>query len=209
MSATTYQCEICGKDLPYGGRGRPPKLCAEHKASKPPKSPKTEPKQEEAVTGLDVPRPRPKPGMTAPIPKSDPKAAEAPKEPTTPPLPPLGKPDTQSRAKAQSATNRTEKENAEVESVPLGINGKPMVKIVFSASELIPTGQYANVSVGPAQIHAYVDLARKTNGDGYFTDDERTALTGALNEVAEIVERDVIAVQRNLVLQSIQDQLDK
>lgn len=29
-----YYCEVCGVPLSYGGRGRPPKRCAEHKSSK-------------------------------------------------------------------------------------------------------------------------------------------------------------------------------
>jgi hypothetical protein len=78
-----------------------------------------------------------------------------------------------------------------------------MAKIEFSASELIPTGQYANVTVGPIRITAYVDLSR--NGDGsYFTERERDTLVKAANELAEMAERDVIGVQRGLVLESLQ-----
>lgn len=36
------------------------------------------------------------------------------------------------------------------------LNGVPMVKIICSASELIPTQQYANVTVGPISVHRYV-----------------------------------------------------
>ncbi len=35
-------------------------------------------------------------------------------------------------------------------------NGIPMTRITCSAAELIPTRQYANVSVGPIQVQRYV-----------------------------------------------------
>jgi len=87
-----------------------------------------------------------------------------------------------------------------------------MVKILMTASELIPTGQYANVSVGPAQITAFVDQDRVTLDEHgkeipYFTEEQRGTLAKALNELAEIVEADVVAVQRNLVLESLQEQI--
>lgn len=122
-------------------------------------------------------------------------------------MPPVGKADTQSRAKAETAARRSNEQNGELEPVPMGVGGRPMAKIIFSASELIPTGQYANVSVGPAQVHAFVDLDRQLEDDGYFSTSEKQTLVAALNELAEVVERDVVAVQRNLVLESIQEQL--
>ena len=89
----------------------------------------------------------------------------------------------------------------------MGANGRPLARIEFSASELIPTGQYANVSIGPARITAFIDLSRDNDdGEAYFSEGERANLVKAVNELAEMVERDVVAVQRNLVLESIQDQ---
>ena len=78
-----------------------------------------------------------------------------------------------------------------------------MVKLTMTASELIPTGQYANVSVGPCQITAFVD----PEAPSPFTDAQRENMAAALNQLAEIVEGDVVSVQRNLVLESIQEQL--
>ena len=50
---------------------------------------------------------------------------------------------------------------------PVDEKGVPMVKISFATSNLVPTGNYANVTVGPAQATTFVpdtgneeDLAR-------------------------------------------------
>jgi hypothetical protein len=95
----------------------------------------------------------------------------------------------------------------DAESWPRNANGRPMMKISMTASELIPHGQYANVSVGPAQITAFIDPEREIEIDGmYFTEKERETVGQALNELAEVVEYDVISVQRNLVLESLQEQ---
>jgi hypothetical protein len=80
-----------------------------------------------------------------------------------------------------------------------------MCRIEFSAAELIPTGDYANVSVGPARITAFVDLDRAIADDqAYFSNPERANLVKAINELAEMVEGDVIAIQRNIVLEALQ-----
>ena len=120
----------------------------------------------------------------------------------------IGKSDKQSNQKASAAMAQAEKAraSADSESWPLGTDGQPMMKITMTAAELIPTGQYANVSVGPAQITAFVDQNRVIkDGDAYFSDDQRTTMAKALNELAEIVEADVVAVQRNLVMESMQE----
>lgn len=41
--------------------------------------------------------------------------------------------------------------------VPLGSNGKPLIKITCSAAELIPTVQYGNVTCGPVTVARYVE----------------------------------------------------
>jgi hypothetical protein len=211
------------------GRGRPPKYCDDHKAKNSTK--------EEKVTDSEKTRARPRPGGSGenedkqetrsrpgppgkrPAPRVTPDAKgpldqssdEGEKASTTDEglrkMPPVGNADTQSRVKAEKAAKRT---NEHVESVdtgawPRGADGRPMAKITMTASELVPTGQYANVSVGPAQITAFVDLSR--SGEIYFDEGERQVLISAMNELAEVVERDVIAVQRNLVLESIQEQI--
>lgn len=126
----------------------------------------------------------------------------------------IGKPDQGSRAKAKAATERSQEHQQLVDSEawPRGVDGHPMVKITMMASELIPTGQYANVSIGPAQITAFIDQDRVLKADDgetlpYFSEQQREAMAAALNELAEIVEGDVVAVQRNLVLENLQEQL--
>jgi hypothetical protein len=204
---TTYTCEVCGKELPYGGRGRPPKRCDEHKksaAKTPPSNNGSETKSEAA------PRPRPRPGKTEEAP-SKAETAPAPRQrPGSVSPPPVGKSDQGSRPKAEAAEKRAKQQSemVDAEAWPRGKSGRPMAKIEMAASELVPTGQYANVSIGPARITAFVDLDRDVNG-GYFTDTERETLTKALNELAEVVERDVISVQRSLVLESMQEQISQ
>jgi hypothetical protein len=123
----------------------------------------------------------------------------------------LGQGDEQSGKKARAAAERAREQTATVdgEAWPRGVNGQPMMKITMTASELIPTGQYANVSVGPAQITAFVDQDRLLEGEAYFSERQRQVLAQAMNELAEIVEGDVVAVQRNLVLESMQEQIGR
>lgn len=122
----------------------------------------------------------------------------------------IGNADKQSKQKASAAMAQAEKarESANSESWPVGENGQPMMKVTMTVAELLPTGQYANVSIGPAQVTAFVDPDRAVkSGDAYFTQDERSTISKALNELAEVVEFDVLAVQRNLVLESMQNQV--
>lgn len=127
-----------------------------------------------------------------------------------------GSSDTGSRGKAEQASKRAaeQAETASPDSWPRGVNGQPMMKVQMAASELIPTGQYANLAIGPAVITAYVDQDRRLEYDDegapkpYFSDEQRGTLAQALNELAEIVELDVIAVQRNLALESMQQDLE-
>ena len=119
----------------------------------------------------------------------------------------IGRPDTKSRAKADESAKQAERQQEEVaiqgNAWPTLPDGRPMVQIKMTASELVPTGQYANVSVGPCQITMFID----PDAEAAFTDAQRQNMTSALNQLAEIVEGDVVAVQRNLVMESIQEQL--
>lgn len=122
----------------------------------------------------------------------------------------IGKDEPKSRTKANTAMARTEdgQKMVDSEAWPRGVQGTPMMKVVMTASELIPTGQYANISVGPCQITAFIDADRILDPDeSYFTGGQREVLARALNELADIVEADVVAVQRNLVMESMQQQI--
>lgn len=143
-------------------------------------------------------------------------ATEVPKERTNPFITQtLGKGDKGTRSKAEKASEQANKEIKRAQDVPLddsaswprGASGTPMMKAEMSAAELIPTGQYANVSVGPARLHFLIDPDRELRDDeDYFTPAQRATIAKALNESAEIIESDVVAVQRNLVVESMQQQ---
>lgn len=201
------------------GRGRPPRYCEEHK----PGSTEAVQKKEEKVSR---PAPgsgsRPAPGAPKVAPRIAPQIKSKLDEPieteekatmtesgSIRKLPAPGKPDTKSRAKADGAADRNVAQQPDTDqSWPRGIRGRPMAKIEFSASELIPTGQYANVAVGPARITAFVDLDHEGDlDDGIFSARELQILTQASNQLAETVEGNVVAVQRNIVLESLQEQL--
>lgn len=123
----------------------------------------------------------------------------------------IGKADQGSRGKAEKAAQRTNQQNP-VSSIPFNANGKPMIEATMTASELLPTGQYANVSVGPCQLRTLIDPDRTIEYDEegeplpYFAKEERDVMIKALHEMAEIIEADVIAVQRNLVLENLQEE---
>lgn len=104
------------------------------------------------------------------------------------------KSSSRARAKAPNGTDRRGQKRTEVAGAIIGSNGKPMVKITFGASELIPTGDFANVVVGPVMVERYVE------DDGKLADH--------LNETAEIVESDCIAEQRELVLNSLKAKVE-
>jgi hypothetical protein len=118
-------------------------------------------------------------------------------------VPPPGRPDTQSRAKGAQAAERAAAAS-ETDVWPRGIDGTPMTRIEFSVSELIPTGQYANVTIGPVRVTSFVDLQRGEEDMPYFTEQEKDTIVKAANELADMMERDVIGVQRNLVLEALQ-----
>lgn len=122
----------------------------------------------------------------------------------------VGKPGRQSRQKAEKAADRADEEirsNDEMGRWPQGAKGTPMMRAEMSAAELVPTGDYANVSVGPARLHFLIDPDRELRDDeDYFSPAQRATITKALNEAAEMVEADVVAVQRNIVLESMQNQ---
>lgn len=208
------------------GRGRPPRFCDEHKQNS-----KQDETKEKNVSEGTRPAPRKRPGsnteeekprqgpprrapriptsektkLDEPIPEDEQSGVATMTDEGLRKLPRPGTPDVGSRARAQTAADRAVAQQPE-DAIPRGRKGRPMARIEFSASELIPTGQYANVSVGPARVVAWIDLDREvSDGDTYFTKQETENLVKALNELAEKVEYDVVAVQRNVVLENLQD----
>lgn len=97
-------------------------------------------------------------------------------------------------AAARGQTKQTARNKVESIEWPVDEDGNPMAQISFTASELIPTGNYANVTVGPATITKFVK------------DDN---LAESINALAEIIEVECIAEQRTLVLESLQADVSK
>ena len=129
------------------------------------------------------------------MPRSNPRVAKT-----------MGTRDTKSRSKAKAASQRADtaqQEQVDAGTWPRNADGVPMAKIEFSAAELIPNGQYANVSVGPAKATVFVDL----DSDQPFSDTQKENLAKSLNELADLLSVDVIGVQRNLVHESLQEQV--
>lgn len=97
------------------------------------------------------------------------------------------------KARGKKAPNASARrgERQDIKSIqwPVDGDGKPMAQISFTASELIPTGDFANVVVGPVTVTKFVQ------------DDD---LAKHVNELAEIVEVDCLAEQRELVLETLQ-----
>jgi len=81
-------------------------------------------------------------------------------------------------------------------------SGLPYVKVVATASDLIPTGDWANTTVGPVQFTAWLDPG---NPDP-LPQDQLDNLAKAANKLFETAQLDVVAVQRTLVLESLQQQ---
>ena len=59
------------------------------------------------------------------------------------------------------AAKTTVKEVSFEDGWPVDAEGNPLVKISFATAELVPTGNFANVTVGPAQATKFVAVADK------------------------------------------------
>lgn len=81
---------------------------------------------------------------------------------------------------------------------PTGQNGRPMAAISGSASELVPTKPYANVTIGPVQATRWVE---DTLDDGEEGEAEFKAKIDRLQETVE----DIVAGQRTLVEDSLDE----
>ena len=116
----------------------------------------------------------------------------------------IAKDEPKSRQKAEESHKRTAKASDEAqEDWPVSDDGRPLVKISVCAAELLPTGQFANISVGPAQITAFIDPADEEP----FSKSDKDNIASALNQLSDIVQVDVIGVQRTMILTSMAEQL--
>lgn len=126
--------------------------------------------------------------------------AERPKRTSKPVSKTLGRAQPKSRAQADAAVERSDEVQPVSEGWPHTPDGRPMAKLEMASSELLPTGQFANVSVGPGRLTLFIDPQE----DGGIPKEEQDNIAKAMNQMAELVEVDVIGVQRALVLESIQ-----
>jgi len=125
---------------------------------------------------------------------------ERPKRTSKPVSKTIGREQPKSRAQADAAVARSDDMRPASDGWPLTPDGRPMAKLEMSASELLPTGQFANVSVGPGRLTLFID----PQDDGGIPQEEQDAIAKAMNQMSDLVQIDVIGVQRNLVLESIQ-----
>jgi hypothetical protein len=75
---------------------------------------------------------------------------------------------------------------------PVDEDGKPLTLISFASAELVPTGNYANVTVGPASATKFVK-----NGD-------QKELAKSISELAEPVEW-ALAHRRDQILKELSE----
>src|SRR4051794_19249437 len=126
MTTDTLTCEVCGTELTYSGRGRPPKRCPDHKKTaqsqngkgeKVPET-RTRPRPRPSRESEPQARPRPRPGQKPAEPEAEKSSAEPSK------LPSVGKSDTGSRAKAETAARRASTQTDELVAWPANPQGK-------------------------------------------------------------------------------------
>jgi hypothetical protein len=125
---------------------------------------------------------------------------ERPKRTSKPVSKTIGRAQPKSRAQADAAVARSDEVQPASEGWPLTPDGRPMAKLEMSASELLPTGQFANVSVGPGRLTLFIDPQE----EGGIRQEEQDTIAKAMNQMSDLIQIDVIAVQRNLVLEGIQ-----
>lgn len=114
----------------------------------------------------------------------------------------LGRDTKQSRQQAEASKDRAASQRPQV-GPPVAADGYPLVKVALAAAELIPTGQFANISVGPVLVEWWIDPRE----DEPIPKAEMENVTKVMNMLSDLVQIDVIAVQRNLVLESMQNQV--
>ena len=83
--------------------------------------------------------------------------------------------------------------------LPLDEQGDPMVEVSFNATELIGLKDYSNIVVGPATVRTLV--SRNTRNP--FSEQQLKNIASALNQIAQAVEEDVVAEQREIALGTI------
>jgi hypothetical protein len=84
-------------------------------------------------------------------------------------------------------------ESIDDETIHLDNRGIPLIHISCAAAELIPTRQYANVTVGPVVIKRWIPIDFKG-----FSEDELNSMKLAVKEIQSICE-EAVADERQTV----------
>lgn len=82
---------------------------------------------------------------------------------------------------------------------PLDAQGDPLVEVAFQAHELIGLPEFSNVTVGPATVRTLVSM----NKPNPFTEQQLRNIASAVNQIAEVVEVDIVAHQRGIALATL------
>jgi hypothetical protein len=85
---------------------------------------------------------------------------------------------------------------------PLTADGRPLAKITVAGAELIPHGQFANISCGPAMFEIWVDPLDEEP----VSDEMASGIAKAANKVFDALYGDVLSVQRALIQKAIDEQ---
>lgn len=82
---------------------------------------------------------------------------------------------------------------------PRDDNGEPMIQVYVQAREHIGLPDYSNITVGPSGITMFVAKGQSE----ILNEQEKAALASSMNQLSELLELQVIAEQRGIVLESI------
>lgn len=109
------------------------------------------------------------------------------------------------RSKKENSRQRKGPEDLLVDPIntpawPRDENGEPMLQIYVQARDHVGLENFSNVTVGPSGATAFI---RKGQDTVFADDDERHAFVNCLNELSALVEVDVIANQRDIMLNAI------
>lgn len=122
--------------------------------------------------------------------------------------PSIAQEEPKSRQKAKVAADRGKQQadlaerSATEAGPPMTSDGRPLSKITVAGAELIPHGQFANISCGPAMFEIWVDPLDEEP----VSDELAAGLAKAANKVFDALYGDVLSVQRALIQQAIEQQ---
>jgi hypothetical protein len=103
------------------------------------------------------------------------------------------------REAIKNSERAAEASEQELTQWPVDEHGDPMVRISMQAMELVGLKEFSNITVGPARAETFV--SRNTKNP--FSEAQLKNIASAMNQLAELVEVDVVAEQREVALNTI------